>query len=100
MHAPCRSSGKTLEAGSSWRAQGHPQHTYVKSKQWPYVLQAVAILMLTKSPSDAELAVKRIAVSYPPICEDLIVQIQARIVFCCCAALLYCCGVASPVRYF
>ncbi len=39
--------------------------------------QAVAILMLTKSSSDADMAVKRIAVSYPPICEDLIVQLQA-----------------------
>ena len=39
--------------------------------------QAVAILMLTKSSSDTDTAVKRIAVSYPPICEDLIVQLQA-----------------------
>ena len=43
------------------------------------VSQAVAILMLTKSPSDAGMAVDRIAVSYPPICEDLIVQVQASI---------------------
>ena len=44
-----------------------------------HVSQAVAILMLTKSVSDADAAAHRIAVSYPPICKDLITEAQASI---------------------
>ena len=40
--------------------------------------QAVAILMVASSSSDVDIAADRIARSYPPICKDLIIDIQVN----------------------
>ena len=71
-----RYSGSAVKAGTAWVRATRTQHFSTLETTW-HMSQAVAILMLTTSSSDADMAAERIAISYPPICKDMIVDIEA-----------------------